>query len=85
MDQYLPLKSNLTDTPILLIDGNANVEDIYFCTQQRLRAAANLLETLIGLNFLHADPKDVTHIVNALYLLVQDSCDLLEATQLKVS
>lgn len=83
MDRYLALKSNFTDTPVLFIDGQARPEDIHTCARQHLRAAADLLETLTCLNFRQADTKDTTHIINALYLLVQDGCDLLEATQIQ--
>jgi len=39
------------------------------------------LETFSCLTFEHADLKDISHIINALYLLVQDGCGLLEAGQ----
>ncbi len=48
---------------------------------QRIRAATDLLETFSCLTFEHADLKDISHLTNALYLLVQDGCDLLEAAQ----
>ncbi|AZC28294.1 hypothetical protein C4K38_0303 [Pseudomonas chlororaphis subsp. piscium] len=84
MDRYLALKSNFTDGPVLFIDSQANQQDIYICAQQRLRAAADLLETLTCLSFHQADTKDTAHIINALYLLVQDGCDLLETAQFRV-
>lgn len=83
MDRYLSLKTNITTTPVLFVDSYACKEDIYACAYQRLRTAADLLETLTCLNFKHADTKDTTHIVNVLYLLVQDGCDLLETQQLQ--
>ncbi|WP_097306111.1 hypothetical protein [Pseudomonas chlororaphis] len=79
MDRYLALKTNFTDTPVLYIDTQVSRQDIHTCAHQRLRAAADLLETLTCLSFHHADTKDTAHIVNALYLLVKDGCDLLEA------
>ncbi|NNB47063.1 hypothetical protein [Pseudomonas chlororaphis] len=84
MDRYLALKSNFTDTPVLCIDSEARPQDIQICAHQRLRAAADLLETLTCLSFHQTDTKDTTHIVNALYLLVQDGCDLLETAQLRM-
>ncbi|MGY4814600.1 hypothetical protein ACVNP3_01465 [Pseudomonas chlororaphis subsp. piscium] len=84
MDRYLALKSNFTESPVLLIDSNVSPQDLNSCAQQRLRAAADLLETLTCLSFHHADTKDIPHIVNALYLLVQDGCDLLETAQLRM-
>lgn len=84
LPQYQPLSSNLTDSPVLIIDSQASQQDLNSCAQQRLRAAANLLETLTCLSFDQADTKDTAHIVNALYLLVQDGCDLLEAAQFRL-
>ena len=81
MDRYRQLRTNFTDTHPLIIDTQAKAEDIQSATHQRIRAATDLLETFSCLTFEHADLKDISHIINALYLLVQDGCDLLEATQ----
>ena len=80
-NRYLPLGTNFTDTHPLLIDTEAAAEDIQSVAHQRIRAAADLLETFSCLTFEQADLKDISHITNALYLLVQDGCDLLEAAQ----
>jgi hypothetical protein len=83
LHRYQPLRTNFTDTPALVIDTQANPQDLQNCAQQRLRAASDLLETLTCLNFERADTKDTTHIVNALYLLIQDGCDLLDTALLR--
>ena len=80
-NRYRQLRTNFTDTHPLLIDTEAKAEDIQSAAHQRIRAASDLLETFSCLTFEHADLKDISHIINALYLLVQDGCDLLEATQ----
>ncbi|MCL9656273.1 hypothetical protein L2088_16330 [Pseudomonas protegens] len=79
MDRYQALKSNLIDKPVLFIDRAANPIDLYTSAQQRIKAAANLLETLTCLSFRHADTVDTEHIIQVLYLLVQDGNDLLES------
>lgn len=81
MDRYRQLRTNFTDTHPLVIDTEATSEDIQSAAHQRIRAAADLLETFTCLTYEHADLKDISHIINALYLLVQDGCDLLEAVQ----
>ena len=81
MDRYRQLRTNFTDSHPLLIDTEANAEDIQSAAHQRIRAATDLLETFSCLTFEHADLKDISHIINALYLLVQDGCDLVEAAQ----
>lgn len=80
-DRYRPLESNLTDTKPLLIDTQANPQDILECAVQRLRASSDLLRTLYCLNFKQADVEDIPHITHALYLLTQDGCDLLQVAQ----
>ena len=81
MDRYRQLRTNFTDTHPLIIDTQAKAEDIQSAAHQRIRAAADLLETFSCLTFEQADLKDISHITNALYLLVQNGCDLLEAAQ----
>ncbi|MHA6572696.1 hypothetical protein [Pseudomonas yamanorum] len=80
-NRYRPLGTNFSDTYPLLIDTEAAAEDIQSAAHQRIRAAADLLETFTCLTYEQADIKDISHITNALYLLVQDGCDLLEAAQ----
>ncbi|QHD04502.1 hypothetical protein [Pseudomonas sp. R76] len=80
-NRYRQLRTNFTDTHPLIIDTEATAEDIQSAAHQRIRAATDLLETFTCLTFEHTDLKDISHIVNALYLLVQDGCDLLEASQ----
>jgi hypothetical protein len=80
-NRYRFLTTNFTETYPLLIDTEAATEDIQAAAHQRIRAAADLLETFSCLTFEQADLKDISHITNALYLLVQDGCDLLKAAQ----
>ena len=81
VNRYRFLTTNFTETYPLLIDTDAAAEDIQAAAHQRIRAAADLLETFPCLTYQQADIKDISHITNALYLLVQDGCDLLEAAQ----
>lgn len=80
-NRYRLLRTNFTNTHPLVIDTEATAEDIQSAAHQRIRAATDLLETFTCLTYEHADLKDIFHIINALYLLVQDGCDLLEASQ----
>jgi hypothetical protein len=80
-DRYYSLESNLTDTKPLIIDTQANPQDILECAVQRLRASSDLLKTLYCLSFKQADVEDIPHITHALYLLTQDGCDLLQVAQ----
>lgn len=80
-DRYRPLKTRYSESPVLVIDTEADPHEILDAAHQRLRAASDLLETLYCLCFKQADVKDIPHIVNALYLLTQDGCELLEAAR----
>lgn len=79
--RYRPLKTRYSENPVLLIDSHASQRDLIDAADQRLRAAGDLLETLYCLCFKQADVKDIPNIVTALYLLVQDGCDLLEVAK----
>jgi len=77
-DRYRPLKSSNSETPVLVIDTEADPMEILDAARQRIRAASDLLETLYCLCFKQADTNDIPNIVNALYLLTQDGNDLLD-------
>jgi hypothetical protein len=78
IDRYRPLKSSYSETPVLVIDTEADPVEILDAARQRIHAASALLETLYCLCFKQADHSDIPNIVSALYLLTQDGNDLLE-------
>lgn len=80
-NRYSPLNSSVTESAPILIDTQANPKDILEAAVQRVRASADLLETLHCLCFKHADVQDIPHITHALYLLTQDGNDLLQVAQ----
>jgi len=80
-ERYRPLKSRYSDTPVLVIDTEADPHEILDAAHQRIRAASELLETLYCLCFKQADASDIPNIVNALYLLTQDGNELLEVAR----
>ncbi|WP_419712503.1 hypothetical protein [Pseudomonas sp. NFX224] len=80
-NRYRPLQTNLTDTNPLIIDTEANPQDILESALQRIRASSDLLRTLHCQTFLEGDIEDIPHITHALYLLTQDGCDLLKVAQ----
>ncbi|RON58768.1 hypothetical protein [Pseudomonas frederiksbergensis] len=80
-NRFHPLKSSYSDTPVMVIDTEADPHEILEAARQRIRAASGLLETLYCHKFKEADPSDIPNIVNALYLLTQDGNELLEITR----
>lgn len=83
--RFRPLKTCDNDQPVLVIDTEAKSGDLLNAADQRLRAARDLLETLYCLCFKQADVKDIPNIVNALYLLTQDGCDLLDVARQRIN
>lgn len=81
VNRYRPLQTNLTDSPTLIIDTQANPHDILEAALQRIRASIELLRTLHCQCFEKGDVEDIPHITHALYLLTQDGCDLLKVAQ----
>ncbi|AZD70275.1 hypothetical protein C4K17_6434 [Pseudomonas chlororaphis subsp. aurantiaca] len=55
----------------------------HFSTSPRLNAARNLLQTLSCTTLLHADEGDLGRVTQALHLLLDDGCDVLQAAQYK--
>ncbi|WP_448144080.1 hypothetical protein [Pseudomonas silesiensis] len=80
-DRYRPLRTSYSDTPVLVIDTEADPHEILDAAHQRIRAASDLLETLNCLCFKQADASDIPNIVSALYLLTQDGHELLEVAR----
>ena len=80
-NRYRPLRTSYSDTPVLVIDTEADPHEILDAARQRICAASDLLETLYCLCFKQADASDIPNIVSALYLLTQDGCDLLKVAQ----
>ncbi|WP_010460493.1 hypothetical protein [Pseudomonas mandelii] len=80
-DRYRSINSSVTDSSPLVIDTEANPQDILEAALQRIRASSQLLETLHCQCFKHGDVQDIPHITHALYLLTQDGFDLLQVAQ----
>lgn len=79
--RYRPLQTVLTESHPLVIDTEADPQDILEAAFQRIRASSNLLQTLYCQCFKHGDVQDIPHITHALYLLTQDGCDLMQVAQ----
>ncbi|AXJ08013.1 hypothetical protein CFN16_00780 [Pseudomonas fluorescens] len=84
-NRFRPLRTCDGDNPVMVIDTAASPGDLLNAADLRLRAASDLLETLYCLCFKQADVKDIPNIVNALYLLTQDGCDLLEVARQRIN
>ena len=77
-ERYQSLKSSYSETPVLVIDTEADPVEILDAARQRIRAASDLLETLYCTCFKQAEASDIPKIISALYLLTQDGNDMLD-------
>jgi len=80
-NRYIPLSTNFTTIPVLVIDTDASLDDLQTSAYQRLQAASDLLETMTCVSLVTTCDKDFTHVTNAAYLLVREGCDLLQLVQ----
>ncbi|MFZ6045681.1 hypothetical protein ACFW0H_06105 [Pseudomonas sp. CR3202] len=81
MTKLVPLTSNATNAPVLLIDASRPYLELQESAEQRLSTARNLLWSLSTMVITHADGRDVNHLADAAYLLVEDASDLLQAAR----
>ncbi|MCW2295060.1 hypothetical protein M2262_005110 [Pseudomonas sp. BIGb0408] len=79
MTDFLPLSSNPTSTPVLLIDTRCSYIDLQESAEQRLSAVRGLLRSLAVMNITLADASDLRYLSEAAHLLTEDACDLIKA------
>ena len=60
--RYQPLKTRYSETPVLVIDTEADPFEILDAARQRIRAASDLLETLYCTCFKQAEASDIPKI-----------------------
>jgi hypothetical protein len=82
MTNYTPL--NQHPKTVLFINPNAPLADLHTCAVERVTAVKNLMNCLHGTH--HKDPEETTlaSLAHVAGLLLQDSCDLLEAMEVRL-
>ncbi|MCD5979716.1 hypothetical protein ALP94_01827 [Pseudomonas savastanoi pv. glycinea] len=77
MTQYTPLSQS--PNTVLFINPEAPLPDLHHCAVQRLRAVKDLMNSLSD-----AKETDTARLASAAYLLLQDSCDVLEVMEVRL-
>ncbi|MEQ7919841.1 hypothetical protein ABQX22_11655 [Xanthomonas sp. WHRI 1810A] len=77
MTQYTPLSQH--PNTVLFINPDAPIADLHACAVQRLQAVKNLMTCLDGTRKNDPDETDLASLADVARLLLQDSCDILEA------
>lgn len=82
----MPPFNPLSQSPntVLLINPNAPLSDLHQAATQRLRAVKDLMNCLSETRKTDADENDLARVANAAYLLLQDSCDVLEVMEVRL-
>ncbi|MEO8647055.1 hypothetical protein, partial [Pseudomonas sp.] len=63
----------------LYIDTEARASDLLETATHRIKAARNLLNSVVCLCIKDAEGHDLEHFANAAHMLIQDGCDALDA------
>lgn len=79
MPNFMPLKSNASESSVFYIDTDAPLSDLHDCAVQRCKAARDLMESIASLSFNSSDDRDLSAFTTAAWLLLQDGCDALNA------
>ncbi|MCQ2994684.1 hypothetical protein NLO98_21460 [Pseudomonas syringae] len=58
--------------------------DLHLCATQRLRAVKNLMSCLASTTTKDSDENQLAHVAEAAFLLLQDSCDVLELMEVRL-
>lgn len=74
LTRFVPLKSNATFEPVLYIDTQAPVANLYAGAEKRLRMARELLECLEGV-----DECDIRPIASCALMLIIEGCNIMAA------
>lgn len=79
MPQFRPLQGNFSAENTLYIDTEARTCDLLETATHRIKAARNLLNSVVCLCVKDAEGHDLEHFSNAAHILIQDGCDALDA------
>ncbi|MCD5970103.1 hypothetical protein [Pseudomonas quasicaspiana] len=83
MTQHTPL--NQYPNTVLLINPEAPMADLHLCATQRLRAVKNLMSCLASTTTKDSDENQLAHVAEAAFLLLQDSCEVLELMEVRLN
>jgi hypothetical protein len=79
------LKATLSTTPVLRIDTQAPLLDLFDAASHRLQTSVDLLDTLATLGLSGVEGADVSRFAAATSLLCQDGLDVLEVVRKRLA
>lgn len=84
MTNYIAFQSNTTDTPVLFFNPDAPLRDLCAFASRRLRGARDLSQTLTCATINNLDEQDFRHVLEVMYVLLDDGCEVLEVVEQRV-
>jgi hypothetical protein len=70
--------SNTTSTPVLYIDAQAPLADLYEFADTGVRAVRDMVKSLASMSIRTGDDTDLAHFATVAYLLLEPSCNAFE-------
>jgi len=84
MTNFIAFQSNTTDTPVLFFNPDAPLRDLCAFASRRLRGARDLSQTLTCATINNLDEQDFRHVLEVMYALLDDGCEVLEVVEQRV-
>jgi len=84
MTNYIAFQSNTTETPVLFFNPDAPLRDLCAFASRRLRGARDLSQTLTCATINNLDEQDFRHVLEVMYALLDDGCDVLDVVEQRV-
>ncbi|MEF9672338.1 hypothetical protein [Pseudomonas sp. MWU13-2100] len=84
MASYIAFQSNTTETPVLFFNPDAPLRDLCAFASRRLRGARDLSQTLTCATINNLDEQDFRHVLEVMYTLLDDGCEVLEVVEQRV-
>lgn len=78
MNPHMPMTSNESDTPVLLVATQAPLDVLHSHAAARFLAGTQMMESLASLDISQAKGADVQQLALAAALLLRDGCDVMD-------
>lgn len=81
MSELIPLKTNPSHNPVLLLDSSQPFAALSECADVRLSAAYGLVDSLTCMSMKDAASQDLLNVAEAVRVLLADASDLYRAAR----
>ncbi|MGE8145326.1 short-chain dehydrogenase [Pseudomonas frederiksbergensis] len=78
MNPHMPMTSNDSDTPVLMVATEAPLDVLHDSAAGRFLAGTQMMESLASLDISQAKGADVQQLAQAAAMLLRDGCDVMD-------